>query len=469
MNIFKEPYLEPYPGMNQVEEEKKEAEAKINSNQQIQTETSKKEQVTGKIGKSDSSKSRKSPNTRLKELIFKEKHRKNNRLFGRNSLITFDVLFLDDPSSILKEKGVKEEEDTRTIKNIGESKPSTEQISKEFSLEINNTKRLFGYSSKVEKNIIINGLRDKIDELKRKQRMIDIQFKNDSEVYQRKISYLEKACQENYSIEKYKELEKINRENKECIKKYKKLIEQKEKEKIEDKKNFYNNLNEIIDLKATLMEELKELEILAKNASFQDYDEYLKDNPSKIDKLNFRANDSRYLLTNEYETSREEESYSSYEKLNHINNTPEGFDINKQNNTFDKTEQYFNNTKNFVGTVGSNRNTSNNNSFYNNRVNHSFIIKRNNHNMSNKELANYSFKKNETLSEMRSRKSFNEISKKDTKKKGLSNFNVNNKNKGEGNIKQRISPLDFNKNRMPQDPDVFNNDMILIRQDENFY
>ena len=48
------------------------------------------------------------------------------------------------------------------------------------------------------------------------------------------------------------------------------------------------------------MAELKESEILTKNLSFQDYDEYLRDNPTKIDKFNFRANDSRYLLTNEY-------------------------------------------------------------------------------------------------------------------------------------------------------------------------
>ena len=116
--------------------------------------------------------------------------------------------------------------------------------------------------------------------------------------------------------------------------------------KTKDNKIFSEELNGILELKAILMSELKELEILAKKVTFQDYDEYYKDNPTKIEKINFKPNDSRYLLTNEYETSREdEESFSSYEKLNHINNTPEGFEINKRKNSLSKTEQYFYNTK----------------------------------------------------------------------------------------------------------------------------
>jgi hypothetical protein len=475
----KEPVLELIPYIKQAEEEKKEAEAKLNSNQQLPLESNKNQQSLGQKEK----KNIKSELIEKRKDMFKKKAKMEKNLYHRhhNSLVSlpYDDLFYDSSSLLNEKDGKKDElqnkEDELLNKEFKEENIKMPDLfMMDMSPESDNKKNIYGYSSKETKNPVKNRLLEKIEELRRKQILIEIQFKNDSDTYKRKISILESACNSSFSEDALKKLEKVNKENKECIKNYKRLIEQKEKEKIEDKKNFYNNLNEIIELKATLLEELKELEILAKNTSFQDYDEFLRDNPTKIDKLNFRANDSRYLLTNEYETSHEEESYSSYEKLNHINNTPEGFDINKQNNTFDKTEQYFFNTKNFVGTVESN---NHNNSFYNNRINHSFVIRHKKHNISNKELVNYSFKKNETLNEMKSKKNLIEINKKDTKDKGLSSFNVNNDNQHQNfinktlsNKQQRKKPLNFNNNNsVPQDPDFLNNDMILIRQDENFY
>ena len=482
----REIYLEPIPGINLGnDEDKKEAESKLNSNQQVPQEQNKTQEGAGTSTVQKDSGQLIDEETQEKLRQFKEKIMKEKNNYSRNSInLSSSLLFLfrsfgliDDNDLILKRYLLKDED----------NKPfSTKKLMKyDESTEIDNTKKLFGYNNKTVKNPVKEGLLNKIEQLRRNQRLIDMQFKFDSGIYLKKIGALEKACNMNYDENKLKQLEKINKENKETIKQYKKSIEQKEKEKIKDKKNFYNALNEIIDLKSTLMAELKELEILAKNTSFQDYDEYLRDNPTKIDKLNFRANDSRYLLTNEYETSREEESYSSYEKLNHINNTPEGFDINKQNNNFDKTEQYFFNTKNFVGTVASVNNNNNNNinnSFNNNRVNNSFII--NNNKSNNKDLlVNYSFKKKETFNDIKSRKSISEINRNNTKMKGASIFNksqnqnqnqpkINKTQNNSSNSTKRINPSEFFNNRTPQDPDFLNNDMILMRdmkKDDPFY
>ena len=198
----------------------------------------------------------------------------NNRRSSIN--LSSSLLFLrpfalvDDNDSILKEylNADKDNKDSFINKKI---------MTYDESTELDNTKKLFGYNNKTVKNPVKEGLLNKIEQLRRNQRLIDMQFKCDSGIYLKKISALERACNMNYDEKKLKQLEKINKENKETIKQYKKSIEQKEKEKIKDKKNFYNALNEIIDLKSTLMAELKELEILAKNTSFQDYDEYLRD------------------------------------------------------------------------------------------------------------------------------------------------------------------------------------------------
>ena len=462
----KEIYLEPLPGIN-IEEEKKE-EVKVSSNQQLPLETTKTQPPAGSTTEKKDSDPIIDPEAiqKFKGKMLKEKSR--YRRYSSNCLSP-SPLFLW-PFAIIDEKETFQEEDESI--RLEDKSFNHKKSTYDESSDLDNTKKLFAYN-KAEKNPVKEGLLNRIEQLQRNQREIDIQFKHDSEIYLKKIRALEKACQANSDETKLKNLEKTNKKNKDLIRQYQKYIEQAEKEKIKDKKDFYDALNGIIELKSTLLSELKELEILAKNTSFQDYDEYLKENPTKIEKLNFRPNDSKYLLTNEYETSREEEeSYSSYEKLNHINNTPEGFDISKRNNSLSKTEQYFYNTKNFVGTVGSNNNNSFNN---NNKVNHSFILNNKKNNL--QDIDKYSFKKNDTLNDIKNRKSINDMSNRDSKikkntNKNLSNFiNNNHGNQNLNNSQKRINPSDI-MNRFPQDPDFINNDMILIRdmgKEDTFY
>ena len=463
MNNKPDIHLELIPGQN-LEEEKKETEIKVSSNQQLPIETTKVQQPTGiSSGRKDSSpKIDKITEEKIKN--FRDKMLKDKSRYRRKStdFISPSSLFLW-PFALINIKDTIQEEDNSIRLEDKSSYPK--KFTYDESTDLDNTKKLFGYN-KAEKDPIKEGLTNKIEQLQRNQREIDMQFKYDSEIYLKRIKALERACQVDIDETKLKQLEITNKENKDLIRQFQKMIEQAEKEKIKDKKNFYDALNGIIELKSTLMSELKELEILAKNTSFQDYDEYLKDNPTKIEKLNFRPNDSKYLLTNEYETSREEEeSYSSYEKLNHINNTPEGFDINKRNNSMSRTENYFFNTKNFVGTVGNNNN--NNNSFNNiNKINHSFNL---NHRINNKQdMEKYSFKKNDTLNDIKNRKSINDMSNRDSKIKKNNNKNLSTFTQ---NSQKRINPSDI-MNRFPQDPDFLNNDMILIRdmrKDDTFY
>ena len=465
----KEIHLEPIPGINLGnEEEKKEAELKINQNEQNPPEANKNPPDTGSSqGKKDSRPSidpkikSKLKNFSEKIIKEKEKNKNKNRLSSSNISPSYDFLspfvLIDDKDSIQIEKisPPSEKESTNKQKDLADDE----------SADLDNTKKLFGYNSKAEKNPVRDGLLNRIDQLRRNQRDIDMQFKYDSEIYKRRINALEKACKANIDEVKLKNLEKTNKENKEIIREYKRSIEQAEKEKTKDNKNFSEALNGILELKEILMSELKELEILAKKVTFQDYDEYYKDNPTKIEKINFRPNDSRYLLTNEYETSREEEeSFSSYEKLNHINNTPEGFDINKRKNSLSKTEQYFYNTKNFVGTAGSINNNNINNSFINNRINNSYIINKN-----NKEMDKFSLRKNDTLNDMKNRTSLNDMNVRDSKvksTKNVSNFNMNGKKNGNLLRNKQSS------NNIPQDLDFFDKEKIIIpdiRKGDSFY
>ena len=460
MNNKQDIHLEPIPGIN-LEEEKKETEIKVSSNQQLPLETTKVQQPSGILSERKDSSPKIDKITEQKINKFREKMLKDKSRYRRKStnFISPSSLFLW-PFALIDEKDKIKEEDN-SIRLDGKSS-NHKKYTYDESTDLDNTKKLFGYNNKAEKDPVKEGLLNKIDQLQRNQKEIDMQFKYDSEIYIKRIKALERACQVNIDEEKLKQLEITNKENKDLIRQLQKMIEQAEKEKIKDKKNFYDALNGIIELKSTLMSELKELEILAKNTSFQDYDEYLKDNPTKIEKLNFRPNDSKYLLTNEYETSlEEEESYSSYEKLNHINNTPEGFYINKRNNSISKTEQNFYNTKNFVGTVGSNNNSFNNN----NKINHSFNL---NNKINNKQnMEKDSFKKNDTLNDIKNRKSINDMSNRDSK---IKKNNNNNLNIFIQNPQKRINPSEMN--RFPQDPDFLNDDMILIRdmrKDETFY
>ena len=474
MNNNKEPNLELIPGINLGNDaEKKEAEAKGNSNQQLpEIPVKGQPNLTSSIGKKESGQSIDSE-TKDKLLILREKILKGIYSYDRFSIDLSPSLQFLRSFVLTEDKKYKIEEDSQKLKE----KYSPKKFNKnDESSELDNAKKFFGYNN-IERDPVKEGLLNRIEQLKANQKQIDFQFKKDCEIYEKRISSLEKACQENPDEAKIKRLEQENKEKKDLVKEYQKSIEQGEKDKINDKNYFHNALSTILELKSILMTELKELEILAKNTSFHDYNEYLNNNPTKIEKLNFRPNDSRYLLTNEYESSREEEeSYSSYEKLNHINNTPEGFDINKKNNSMNKTENFFFNTKNFVGTVGSGNN--NINTSFNNKVNYSSII--NNKNNNNKDIEKYSFKKNGTLDSNKNRKIIverNIRSNTITNKNNLSNFNNNNlKNKIQDNNSiingKKISPSDFRQNYFPKDPDFLNEKMILIhdmRKEDTFY
>ena len=288
--------------------------------------------------------------------------------------------FLDQFSLIAIQEENENDEGDRG--NYTPTDSTNKKSSYENSREIENTKKLFGIEDKKSdnKNPIKNELLNKINKLKQSQEEINYHFEKDRKIYLRKIEILENALKANFDNKKLKDLEKINQDNKEEIKKKEKELEDIEKEKIRDKKNFHDKLNEIVDLKNILINELKELAIMAKKISFQDYDKYPnKEHCTKIEKLNFRQDDSKYLFTNEYETSREEESFSSYDKLNKINNTPGGLELNKYknkknsvnfiNNNYNnlgRTEQYFFDMKNFNDNKDSNKasNRSKNNSIF---------------------------------------------------------------------------------------------------------
>ena len=483
-------HLEPIPGINLAnDEEKKEGESKANQNDKSPLDANKASQPSAsskvKIDSIDKETEEKlfifsqrmlskgkgidkyNKHENLKKIVKHNAHIKDNKRNSVNFPPSYKFLqpfaYIDDIDPIIEEESIREQ-------------PLPDRlVIYDESTDLNNTKKLFGYSSKNEKNPIRDGLLNRIDQLRRNQRDIDMQFNYDRDIDKKKIKALENSCNMEIDEAKLKKLEKKNKENKDIIKEYKKSIELAEKEKIKDNKTFSEALNSIIELKSILINELKGLEVLAKKVTFHDYEEYYKENPTKIEKLNFRPKDSRYLLTNEYETSREEESFSSYEKLNHINNTPEGFNINKRKYSLSKTEQNFNNTKN-LGTGGSG---NNNNSFLNQKANSSFII----NNKSNKELEKCILRKNETLNEYKNRASLYDLrgsKKNNTNKTVRSNFKNGNfslKSKRQDNNSnhtynnnngKRLNPADF----MQQDPEFFDRDKIIIpdnRKGDSFY
>ena len=210
-------------------------------------------------------------------------------------------------------------------------------------------------------------------------------------------------------------------------------------------------MNYVLELKSRLIKELRELEIMAKTTSFEDYDEYMNNDPIKIEKTNFRPNDSRYLLTNEYETSRDdEESISSYDKLNNINNTPEGFEINRQKNIY----LNYTNTKTskiHPATYNDNIINEKNNNLHNNTYNNKITE------------GSFSLKPKEINSQ-------NNTNIKIPPKNNLKNspkIEINN---------QPINDMNNNDNKrvFPKDPDFINKDMILIRnldeqESDDFY
>ena len=351
------------------------------------------------------------------------KGRKGSNYFSlsQNFLQQYDAIEI--PNLKLNKDNKKKLEDLSLGKNL---------INDEENKDIENIKNMFG-NQKEETNPILLALYKRLDELQKKRKEIDSQFNNEKDLYEKRIETLNNAWNTRVDKDKLKELEKINKQNKDTIKELKLKIDEAEKDKIKDRQKFNEAMNYVLELKSRLIKELKELEIMAKITSYEDYNEYMNNDPIKIEKTNFRANDSRYLLTNEYETSRDDdESLSSYDKLNNINNTPEGFEINRQKNIY--LNDNYTNTKN--SKIRPSTHTNDNNIINNNTINNkitegSFPLKQKEINPPEKNKLKYPKKNSINISPNQEIKT-----------------DINNNN---------------NKRIYPKDPDFINNDMILIR------
>ena len=323
-------------------------------------------------------------------------------------------------------------------------------INNDENKDLENLENMFGYQ-KEETNPVLLGLYKKLEDLQKKRKEIDTQFKYEKDLYEKRLETLNNAWNTRVDRNKLNELEKINKQNKETLKELKLKVDEAEKDKIKDRQKFNEAMNYVLELKSRLIKELRELEIMAKTTSFEDYDEYMNNDPIKIEKTNFRPNDSRYLLTNEYETSRDdEESISSYDKLNNINNTPEGFEINRQKNIY---LNYTNTKASKIHPATYNDNIINekNNNLHNNTYNNKITE------------GSFSLKPKEINSQ-------NNTNIKIPPKNNLKNspkIEINN---------QPINDMNNNDNKrvFPKDPDFINKDMILIRnldeqESDDFY
>ena len=355
------------------------------------------------------------------QLQIKGRRGSNYFSLSQNFLQQYDAIEI--PNLKLNKDNKKKLEDLSLGKNL---------INDEENKDIENIKNMFG-NQKEETNPILLALYKRLDELQKKRKEIDTQFNNEKDLYEKRIETLNNAWNTRVDKDKLKELEKINKQNKETIKELKLKIDEAEKDKIKDRQKFNEAMNYVLELKSRLIKELKELEIMAKITSYEDYNEYMNNDPIKIEKTNFRANDSRYLLTNEYETSRDDdESLSSYDKLNNINNTPEGFEINRQKNIY--LNDNYTNTKN--SKIRPSTHTNDNNIINNNTINNkitegSFPLKQKEINPPEKNKLKYPKKNSINISPNQEIKT-----------------DINNNN---------------NKRIYPKDPDFINNDMILIR------
>ena len=355
------------------------------------------------------------------QLQIKGRRGSNYFSLSQNFLQQYDAIEI--PNLKLNKDNKKKLEDLSLGKNL---------INDEENKDIENIKNMFG-NQKEETNPILLALYKRLDELQKKRKEIDTQFNNEKDLYEKRIETLNNAWNTRVDKDKLKELEKINKQNKDTIKELKLKIDEAEKDKIKDRQKFNEAMNYVLELKSRLIKELKELEIMAKITSYEDYNEYMNNDPIKIEKTNFRANDSRYLLTNEYETSRDDdESLSSYDKLNNINNTPEGFEINRQKNIY--LNDNYTNTKN--SKIRPSTHTNDNNIINNNTINNkitegSFPLKQKEINPPEKNKLKYPKKNSINISPNQEIKT-----------------DINNNN---------------NKRIYPKDPDFINNDMILIR------
>ena len=372
-------------------------------------------------------------NKESKEFRFSQKMKEEGKIRGRrntsffppslNFLKSFDVI--EKPNYNINEEPKGELEDLSLGKNI---------IEKEDTSDMENLKSIYGYNQKEEFNPVLQSLQKRLEELQNKREEIKKQFEYDKKLYLKRIKNLEKIKNTKLDEMKLKFLKNEKKQNEKVIVELKIKIEQTETDTIQDREKLEGQLNYISELKNNLIKELNELQILANKSSFEDYNDYMKNDPTKIEKTNFRPDDSRYLLTNEYETSRdEEESISSYDKLNHINNTPEGFEINRQNIYLNKT---FNNNYSHINTKSSKSKIH--------------LGTNNDININDKNIINAHNKTfNKGTEETQSKKKA-EIKQQQQPIQEIKNSEINN-----------------SKKTYPKDPEFLNDNMILIRNDDD--
>ena len=189
MNNNKEPNLELIPGINLGNDaEKKEAEAKGNSNQQLpEIPVKGQPNLTSSIGKKESGQSIDSE-TKDKLLILREKILKGIYSYDRFSIDLSPSLQFLRSFVLTEDKKYKIEEDSQKLKE----KYSPKKFNKnDESSELDNAKKFFGYNN-IERDPVKEGLLNRIEQLKANQKQIDFQFKKDCEIYEKRISSLKK-------------------------------------------------------------------------------------------------------------------------------------------------------------------------------------------------------------------------------------------------------------------------------------
>ena len=303
-----------------------------------------------------------------KEEIKKNKNNLNNFEINTN-LIKKDKLILNQKQSNqkLKKKSKKNSNNSQII-NINQSYLKKFDISNEksnyydssnFSNIFSNESTSFLNENSKNKNIeslnkndpyynYKENLTRKIESIKDAQKNIKIEFEKNIKNYQNKIFYLENLLKEPFDEKKFENLQKINKKNKELIQAYENEINKKEIIKIQEKKEYFDKLNEIFNLKAQLIKEINEIEILAKEVNKINLNKF-KD-PILIEKLNFNNNFESDLypfneLSKEIYSIEKESNSNDSDKISFINKLPENF-INNNNNNNDDS---FKNVKNFVG------------------------------------------------------------------------------------------------------------------------
>ena len=303
-----------------------------------------------------------------KEEIKKNKNNLNNFEINTN-LIKKDKFKLNQKhnSNSKQKKKHKKNQNNSQIININTTYLKKFDISNEsnfyfdssiFSKDFSNDSNSFLNENSNNKNIeslnkndpylyYKENLTKKIESLKETQKNIKIEFEKEKNIYQNKIFYLENLLKEPFNEKKFENLKNINKKNKELIKAYENEIYKKEILKIQEKKDYFDKLNELFQLKSQLIKEINEIEILAKEVNIINLKNF-KD-PILLEKLNFNNNFESDLypfndLSKDIYSIEKQSDSNDSDKISLINKFPENFNVN---NNFDDDDN-FKNVKNFV-------------------------------------------------------------------------------------------------------------------------